>query len=71
MNAMHYAVYFDSPEIVRVLAEHNSSLVTSSCSEFNGGTSLHLAAVSLSLEAGKVLVSIQCTVCMYLDLGFS
>ena len=62
MNGMHYAVYFDASEIVRVLAEHNPSLVMSTCSEFSSGTCLHLAASNLSLEAGKVLVS----VCLYL-----
>ena len=58
MNALHYAVYFDSAEIVRVLAEQNPSLVMSSCTEFSNGTPLHLAAANLSLEAAKVLVSV-------------
>lgn len=57
MNPMHYAVYFDAPEIVRVLAEKNPLLVMSTCLEFNNGTCLHLAAANLSLEAAKMLVS--------------
>ena len=57
MNALHYAVYFNAWEIVRVLAEQNPSLVMSTCSEFNNGTSLHVAAANLSLESSKVLVS--------------
>ena len=57
MNAMHYAVYFDAAETVRVLAEQNPSLVMSTCSELSNGNCLHLAAANLSLEAGKVLVS--------------
>ena len=58
MNAMHYAVYFDAAETVRVFAEKNQSLVTSTCSELSNGTCLHLAATNLSIEAGKVLVSL-------------
>lgn len=57
MNALHYAVYFDAAEIVRVLVEHDPSLVMSTCSEYSNGTCLHVAAASLSLEVGKVLVS--------------
>lgn len=58
MNSMHYAVYFDASEIVQVLAEQNSSLVMSTCSEFSNGTGLHLAATNLSLDAAKILVSV-------------
>lgn len=58
MNALHYAIYFDVSEIVRVLLEHDPSLVMSTCSEYSNGTCLHLAAANLSLEAGKVLVSV-------------
>ena len=57
MNCMHYAVYFDAADNVRVLAEKNPSLVMSTCSELSDGTCLHLAAANLSLQAGKVLVS--------------
>lgn len=57
MNALHYSVYFDAAEIVQVLAEQNSSLVMSTCSEFSNGTGLHVAATNLSVEAGKILVS--------------
>ncbi len=64
MNALHYAVYFDTPEIVRVLVEHNPSLVMSTCSEFSNGTGLHLAATNLSLGAGKILVSLGSS-CLY------
>lgn len=57
MNALHYAVFFDSPEVVEALADHNPSLVMSVCSEFNSGNGLHIAAANLSLSAAKVLVS--------------
>ena len=57
MNGLHYAVYFDAAEIVRVLLEHDPSLVMTTCAQYSNGTCLHLAAANLSLNAGKVLVS--------------
>ncbi len=57
MNALHYAVYFDSPEVIEVLADHNPSLVMSVCSEFNGGNGLHIAASNMALSSARVLVS--------------
>lgn len=60
MNALHYAVFFDSPEVVEILADHNPSLVMSVCSEFSHGNGLHIAASNLSLDAAKVLVSPLC-----------
>lgn len=57
MNAMHYAVFFDAPEVVEALAEQTPSLVMGACSEFNNGNSLHIAAANLSLESAKILVS--------------
>ncbi len=58
MNALHYAVYFDSPEVIEVLADHNPSLVMSVCSEFNGGNGLHIAANNMALSSAQVLVSV-------------
>ena len=57
MNAMHYAVFFDAPEVVDALAEQTPSLVMGACSEFSNGNSLHIAAANLSLESAKILVS--------------
>lgn len=57
MNALHYAVFFDAPEVVDALAEQTPSLVMGACSEFNNGNSLHIAAANLSLESAKILVS--------------
>jgi len=71
MNAMHYAVYFDAAETVRVLAEQNPSLVMSTCSELSNGSCLHLAAAHLSLEAGKVLVSRNMRLCVCVCGSFS
>ena len=56
MNAMHYAVFFDAPDVVEALAEQTPSLVMGACSEFNNGNSLHIAAANLSLESAKILV---------------
>ena len=58
MNAMHYAVFFDAPEVVDALAEQTPSLVMGACSEFSNGNSLHIAAANLSLESAKILVSL-------------
>ena len=66
MNALHYAVFFDSSEVVEALAEHNPSLVMSVCSEFNDGNCLHIAAANLSLEAAKVAVSMLLLISMLL-----
>ncbi len=57
MNALHYATYFDCPEVIESLADHNPSLVMSICSEFNGGNGLHIVASNFALSAAKVLVS--------------
>ena len=59
MNALHYAVYFDSPEVIETLADHNPSLVMSVSSEFNSGNGLHIAASNVALDAAKVLVSLD------------
>lgn len=61
MNAMHYAVFFDAPEVVDALAEQTPSLVMGACSEFNNGNCLHIAAANLSLESAKILVSCSCS----------
>ena len=58
MNAMHYAVFFDAPDVVEALAEQTPSLVMGACSEFNNGNSLHIAAANLSLESAKILVRV-------------
>jgi len=56
MNALHYAAFFDIPEVVNVLARHNPALIGTTCSEFAGGSALHIAAANLSLRATKTLV---------------
>ncbi|GCC33980.1 hypothetical protein chiPu_0012453 [Chiloscyllium punctatum] len=57
MNALHYAAYFDVPEIARILLKaHKSKVLNSTCSDFNHGTALHIAASNLCLGAVKCLL---------------
>ncbi|KPP73056.1 CAP-Gly domain-containing linker protein 3-like, partial [Scleropages formosus] len=67
MNALHYAAYFDVPELIRVLLKASkpkgeslityfSSVLNSTCSDFNHGTALHIAASNLCLGAVKCLL---------------
>ncbi|XP_043551541.1 CAP-Gly domain-containing linker protein 3-like isoform X4 [Chiloscyllium plagiosum] len=57
MNALHYAAYFDVPELIRVvLKDANVGDVDATCSDFNFGTSLHIAASNLCLSAVKCLL---------------
>eukprot|EP00731_Ephydatia_muelleri_P031593 Em0023g100a len=56
MNSLHYAVYFDVAQVADLLATHAPALVQSTCSEFNGGNALHIAAANLSLQSVRVLL---------------
>ncbi|XP_059504616.1 CAP-Gly domain-containing linker protein 4-like isoform X3 [Stegostoma tigrinum] len=57
MNALHYAAYFDVPELIRVvLKDASAGDVDATCSDFNFGTSLHIAASNLCLSAVKCLL---------------
>ncbi|XP_049581957.1 CAP-Gly domain-containing linker protein 3 [Syngnathus scovelli] len=57
MNALHYAAYFDVPELVRVLLKAaNPRVLNSTCSDFHYGTALHIAASNLCLGAVKCLL---------------
>ncbi|XP_055519612.1 CAP-Gly domain-containing linker protein 3 [Leucoraja erinacea] len=57
MNALHYAAYFDVPEITRILLKaHKPKVLNSTCSDFNHGTALHIAASNLCLGAVKCLL---------------
>ncbi|XP_078413362.1 CAP-Gly domain-containing linker protein 4-like isoform X1 [Cetorhinus maximus] len=57
MNALHYAAYFDVPELIRVvLKDANAGEVDATCSDFNFGTSLHIAASNLCLSSVKCLL---------------
>ncbi|TNN71035.1 CAP-Gly domain-containing linker protein 3 [Liparis tanakae] len=57
MNALHYAAYFDVPELIRVLLKATTPRVlNSTCSDFHYGTALHIAASNLCLDAVKCLL---------------
>uniref|UniRef100_M3Y351 CAP-Gly domain containing linker protein 3 n=1 Tax=Mustela putorius furo TaxID=9669 RepID=M3Y351_MUSPF len=57
MNALHYAAYFDVPDLVRVLLKGaRPRVVNSTCSDFNHGSALHIAASNLCLGAAKCLL---------------
>ncbi|XP_068174269.1 CAP-Gly domain-containing linker protein 3 isoform X1 [Antennarius striatus] len=57
MNALHYAAYFDVPELIRVLLKASKPRVlNSTCSDFHYGTALHIAASNLCLGAVKCLL---------------
>lgn len=57
MNALHYAVFFDVAEVVHTLAKQCPGLLVSTCSEFSGGTPLHIAAANVCLKSAKALLS--------------
>ncbi|KAK1899436.1 CAP-Gly domain containing linker protein 3 [Dissostichus eleginoides] len=57
MNALHYAAYFDVPELIRVLLKASKPRVlNSTCNDFHYGTALHIAASNLCLGAVKCLL---------------
>ncbi|KAK7882151.1 hypothetical protein WMY93_028325 [Mugilogobius chulae] len=57
MNALHYAAYFDVPELIRVLLRAaKPRVLNSTCSDFHYGTALHIAASNLCLGAAKCLL---------------
>ncbi|XP_055495555.1 CAP-Gly domain-containing linker protein 4-like isoform X2 [Leucoraja erinacea] len=57
MNALHYAAYFDVPQLIRVIMKGaNAGAIDATCSDFNFGTPLHIAASNLCLSAVKCLL---------------
>lgn len=57
MNALHYAAYFDVPELIRVILKTSKPKdVDATCSDFNFGTALHIAACNLCAATVKCLL---------------
>uniref|UniRef100_A0A8B9ITY5 CAP-Gly domain containing linker protein family member 4 n=2 Tax=Amazona collaria TaxID=241587 RepID=A0A8B9ITY5_9PSIT len=57
MNALHYAAYFDVPELISViLKDAKPKDVDATCSDFDFGTALHIAAFNLCTGAVKCLL---------------
>ncbi|XP_057184057.1 CAP-Gly domain-containing linker protein 4-like isoform X4 [Triplophysa rosa] len=59
MNALHYAAYFDVPPLIRVVLQASQpGEVDSTCSDFDFGTALHIAASNLCISAVKCLLEL-------------
>ncbi|KAJ7414604.1 CAP-Gly domain-containing linker protein 4 [Willisornis vidua] len=57
MNALHYAAYFDVPELISVILKTAKPKdVDATCSDFDFGTALHIAAFNLCTGAVKCLL---------------
>ncbi|XP_048830050.1 CAP-Gly domain-containing linker protein 4-like isoform X2 [Brienomyrus brachyistius] len=57
MSALHYAAYFDVPQLIHVVLEAaQPGEVDATCSDFDFGTALHIAASNLCVSAVKCLL---------------
>ncbi|KAL7380312.1 hypothetical protein ABVT39_015583 [Epinephelus coioides] len=59
MRALHYAAYFDVPQLLRVVLQASQpGEVDATCSDFDFGTALHIAASNLCTSAVKCLLEL-------------
>ncbi|XP_067335084.1 CAP-Gly domain-containing linker protein 4-like isoform X1 [Channa argus] len=59
MRALHYAAYFDVPQLIRVVLQASKpGEVDATCSDFDFGTALHIAASNLCTSAVKCLLEL-------------
>ncbi|XP_026147844.1 CAP-Gly domain-containing linker protein 4 isoform X2 [Mastacembelus armatus] len=59
MRALHYAAYFDVPQLIRVVLQASPpGEVDATCSDFDFGTALHIAASNLCTSAVKCLLEL-------------
>ncbi|XP_029900195.1 CAP-Gly domain-containing linker protein 4 isoform X2 [Myripristis murdjan] len=59
MRALHYASYFDVPQLIRVVLQASQpGDVDATCSDFDFGTALHIAASNLCTSAVKCLLEL-------------
>uniref|UniRef100_UPI00358F0573 CAP-Gly domain-containing linker protein 3 n=1 Tax=Myxine glutinosa TaxID=7769 RepID=UPI00358F0573 len=57
MNALHYAAYFDTPDLIRTIMKASKIQdVDAACSDVEFGSSLHIAASNLCMGAVKSLL---------------
>uniref|UniRef100_A0A3Q2R3A7 CAP-Gly domain containing linker protein family member 4 n=1 Tax=Fundulus heteroclitus TaxID=8078 RepID=A0A3Q2R3A7_FUNHE len=57
MRALHYAAYFDVPQLIGVVLQASQpGDVDATCSDFDFGTALHIAASNLCTSAVKCLL---------------
>ncbi|XP_028250810.1 CAP-Gly domain-containing linker protein 4 isoform X2 [Parambassis ranga] len=59
MRALHYAAYFDVPQLIHVVLQASQpGDVDATCSDFEFGTALHIAASNLCASAVKCLLEL-------------
>ncbi|XP_041704264.1 CAP-Gly domain-containing linker protein 3 isoform X2 [Coregonus clupeaformis] len=59
MSALHYAAHFDVPQLIRVVLHASQpGEVDATCSDFDFGTALHVAASNLCSSAVKCLLEL-------------
>ncbi|XP_053365201.1 CAP-Gly domain-containing linker protein 4 isoform X2 [Clarias gariepinus] len=59
MSALHYAAYFDVPHLIRVVLQASQpGEVDATCSDFDFGTALHIAAANLCTSAVRCLLEL-------------
>ncbi|XP_044146498.1 CAP-Gly domain-containing linker protein 4 isoform X2 [Bufo gargarizans] len=70
MNALHYAAYFDVPELIHLILKASKPRdVDATCSDFDFGTALHIAASNLCLGAVKALLENRANLAFRDDRG--
>ncbi|CAN9502592.1 unnamed protein product [Ophioblennius macclurei] len=59
MRALHYAAYFDVPQLIRVVLQASQpGDIDATCSDFDFGTALHIAASNLCTSAVRCLLEL-------------
>lgn len=70
MTALHYAAYFDVAPVIKILLKTTKAIdIDNTCSEFDHGSSLHIAASNVAYNAVKVLLQNGANPYMKDDLG--
>ncbi|XP_061751718.1 CAP-Gly domain-containing linker protein 3-like isoform X3 [Nerophis ophidion] len=70
MRALHYAAYFDVPQLICVVMQASQPEdVDATCSDFNSGTALHIAASNLCTSAVKSLLELGANPALKDDKG--